>query len=236
MEDTTNTQLADKDEMEKPNWKKYAPFAAVVAIVAIIAAVVAVVVGGGKSLPQTEPPTSTPTVTSTEDYVREILLAVSKETDLNDETSHQLEALNWLVFDDPLQMDFQNEDRDHILDRYRCALFYFATGGPDSWLNDLNFLSDSSVCDWNTINDVDKGFGGIDCDLEGFVSGIVIGTYTYARSCEVTMGKVNTEVLCRFLHLCSTYTSTYFIASFELLYLLVPRTSQIRRAGFQNVR
>eukprot|EP00544_Gedaniella_sp_CCMP2646_P011764 CAMPEP_0202482554 /NCGR_PEP_ID=MMETSP1361-20130828/1956_1 /ASSEMBLY_ACC=CAM_ASM_000849 /TAXON_ID=210615 /ORGANISM="Staurosira complex sp., Strain CCMP2646" /LENGTH=564 /DNA_ID=CAMNT_0049110493 /DNA_START=48 /DNA_END=1740 /DNA_ORIENTATION=- len=63
-----------------------------------------------------------------------IMSTISSSQSLSDPTSPQYMAKQWLIEEDPLQLtpsDFVSEGR--ILQRYALAVFYFATGGPESW-------------------------------------------------------------------------------------------------------
>jgi hypothetical protein len=68
----------------------------------------------------------------------------------------QYQTLNWLVYDDPgnLDSDFDLVPPGVLLERFLMALLYFSTAG-ETWDNSFGFLSASSVCSWK----------GIDCDV-----------------------------------------------------------------------
>jgi hypothetical protein len=66
----------------------------------------------------------------------------------------QYEALNWLVYDDAANLDFELiVSPERLLERFVIELLYFSTGG-ESWADSLGFLSASPVCRWN---EVEKG-------------------------------------------------------------------------------
>jgi hypothetical protein len=67
---------------------------------------------------------------------------------VNDNTSPQHRALNWLANVDPAQLDFEDTGLDQLLQRYVLTVVYYATGG-ENWEYQYNFLSISNVCDWN---------------------------------------------------------------------------------------
>lgn len=63
-----------------------------------------------------------------------IMSTISSSQSLSDQTSPQYMAKQWMIEEDPLQLtpsDFVSDGR--ILQRYALAVFFFATGGPESW-------------------------------------------------------------------------------------------------------
>ena len=59
----------------------------------------------------------------------------------------EADALFWLAYDDPAQLD-PNSKVDKITQRFVLASLYFATIG-DGWTNSYNFLSYQDECNWN---------------------------------------------------------------------------------------
>jgi hypothetical protein len=98
---------------------------------------------------------TSPPVDTSEPF-RKILDSLSGES-LDDETSPQSKALNWIANDDPAKMSAQLDDHEIIKQRYVAAVLYFALGG-DSWTESNNFLSEDEICSWNT-----NQFSGIIC-------------------------------------------------------------------------
>lgn len=74
------------------------------------------------------------------------------------------EAIDWLIFQDPKQLDPCTDD---LLQRYAIASLYYSTGGASSWSNTAQWLSGSSECFWN----------GISCDATESVTSISLRTY-----------------------------------------------------------
>jgi hypothetical protein len=66
----------------------------------------------------------------------------------------QYQALNWLAYEDPADLDFMLVPPDELLQRFIIALLYFSTAG-ETWDDSEAFLSASSVCSWT---------GAIVCD------------------------------------------------------------------------
>jgi hypothetical protein len=97
----------------------------------------------------TKASTAAPTAcTSRECLFGEILLQheVSGAEALRDESSPQFRALRWLANDDPMVLDLDSTPT--LFERYILAVLFFATSA-EGWLDQRNFLSASSVCEWN---------------------------------------------------------------------------------------
>jgi hypothetical protein len=75
----------------------------------------------------------------------------------------QYQALNWLSYDDPANLDFELVSSDDLLERFVMALLYFSTGGED-WADSSGFLSALSVCSWNEYSDSGSLNFGVLCD------------------------------------------------------------------------
>ena len=97
----------------------------------------------------------------------------NSEEVLYDQGTPQYDALTWVANEDPLQIDLDNpKDVNYIYERYGISLLYFALGG-DEWWNTYNFLSATTVCDWNDgEDDGEESFEGINCDDGRSVTGI----------------------------------------------------------------
>lgn len=93
---------------------------------------------------------------------------------LRDNSTVQHEAFLWFLNEDPTYPDLNYVSEDLILSRYIAALLYMSTDGKN-WRQQLNFMTDSPICEWN-----DGGAGeveeGIVCDSDdaGRVDGIVV--------------------------------------------------------------
>jgi hypothetical protein len=112
-------------------------------------------------------PTATPTAcTSRGCLLAEILLQneVSGAEALQDDSSPQFQALRWLVNEDTVVLDMDGTPTVILVERYVLAMLYFATRAEDG-LDVLNFLSASSVCEWN------DGGRGILCNENDLVVG-----------------------------------------------------------------
>lgn len=76
---------------------------------------------------------------------------------LEDSTSPQFRALEWIANLDPAKLSVGEDSAEVIQQRYVAAVLYFALGGTQ-WTDTFNFLSADKACLWN----VDKL--GIHCD------------------------------------------------------------------------
>jgi hypothetical protein len=104
---------------------------------------------------QSPAPTKAPTAAATactrlDCPLAEILLQneVADAEALQDESSPQFRALRWLANENTTVLDLDSTSTVILLERYILAVLYFATGGG-VWFDQLNFLSASSVCEWN---------------------------------------------------------------------------------------
>jgi hypothetical protein len=148
-------------------------------LVIMVAAAVGVVLSQGSSPtpPTNSPLQNDPTVAPTAaprdidrfDEILEIFKPLSGEAVLQDPTSPQYRALEWLSFDDQAQLETSD---DELEQRYLLAVLYFSMTG-DNWFHSTKFLSGGSSCDWK----------GITCDTASTsgsrptVIAIQLGTY-----------------------------------------------------------
>jgi hypothetical protein len=75
----------------------------------------------------------------------------------------QYQALNWLVYDDPANLDFELVPSDELLERFVVSLLYFSTGG-ETWNDSFGFLSNLSACAWRYENNDGSFRYGVRCD------------------------------------------------------------------------
>jgi len=79
---------------------------------------------------------------------------------LDDESTPQHAALEWLVNDDGANGQNLVEGTARLEARYSLAVLYFSTEGETRWLYNLNFLSNEHECDWNEEVEIDNDAGG----------------------------------------------------------------------------
>ena len=101
------------------------------------------------------------------------LQSISHIEILLDESSFQYQALSWMAYDDPANLNLSNVTDQTIIERYILALFYFATHGH-RWTNDVGFLSEKSICDWAS------GSNGVFCGNDSNVEKLVLGEFSIA--------------------------------------------------------
>jgi Leucine-rich repeat (LRR) protein len=108
-------------------------------------------------------PTNVPTSVVFALVTDEILEEFGGETSLSlqDWNSPQTKAARWIgeedqTFDFPLAAG--PSVRQAFRQRYALAVFFYSTGGIESWMDDLGFLSDLHECDWASVSS-SKGVG-----------------------------------------------------------------------------
>jgi hypothetical protein len=118
----------------------------------------------------TKAPSAAPLECTSMDCLAEILLQneVADVDALQDESSPQFRALRWLANEDTAVLDLDSTPPVFLVERYVLAVLYFATSGG-GWSDQLNFLSASSVCDWN------NGEIGVFCNGDDLVVGLFLG-------------------------------------------------------------
>jgi Leucine-rich repeat (LRR) protein len=103
------------------------------------------------------------------EYLEQLFLPLSG-ANMTVEGTPQHQALQWLSYDDPAILDIQSTSDLTLTQRYVMAVFFFATGGPTSWIDDLRFLSNYSVCEWPNIDGTEVGArtdNEVDCNENG---------------------------------------------------------------------
>jgi hypothetical protein len=80
-------------------------------------------------------------------YLEEMFLPLSGDN-IKIVGTPQYQALHWLAYKDPATLHIQSMSTVNLTQRYVMAVFFYATGGPMSWIDDQRFLSNYSVCEW----------------------------------------------------------------------------------------
>ena len=133
---------------------------------------------------QTNVPTASPTSMENPTVVPAGTAAPSKQQEVverlnsisgdlvKDPSTPQHAAYQWLVNDDPANLDLDSLTDKDLTQRYVAALLYFSMAGDD-WKKDLSFMQSTSVCEWR-----DNATGkGIRCNPEGTVDDISISKF-----------------------------------------------------------
>lgn len=126
---------------------------AVVVGVVVIAIIAAVVAGGNDGSGQSSSATAARIKNHKRfNAIQAYVGYLSDKNALQDATSPQYHAVQWLTDQDDLQIDIPStteyKDAFPFWQRYILAVFYYTLNGP-SWSSQANFLSADSVCDWN---------------------------------------------------------------------------------------
>ena len=164
-------------EIVEPETNKNRKFWAIGSFFLVVVAVVlvAVLTGNNRNDPLEPKKTPSPTIMSDEDYLYQLLLPISGEEALNNSNSSAFQAFHWMIEDDPAELDFRTTEPGILLDRFVVATFYFATGGPTSWVGQFDFLSNTSVCEWPPLETEDReNARRVDCNENGRVAKLVM--------------------------------------------------------------
>ena len=86
-----------------------------------------------------------------------------------DESSIQYSVVKWLAFDDPYQLPLLGTPLSVLVERFVSVLLFYATGG-NQWVDSNQFMTNSSVCEWNA----GVANSGIYCDEFGSIEMIII--------------------------------------------------------------
>jgi hypothetical protein len=173
---------------ENGNNSKKCLIIGVAVVVLVVGTIVGIILGTRKSvvvenipipttisLQPTRSPSASPTLSELE-YLIQLLSPISGRDALLDESSSQNRALHWLGFEDP--NDHRSTNPSVLEDRYILALLYFCTQG-DSWEDPLDFLTNSSVCEWPPAREDDSEYvKGVRCNNQGEVVRIRLGAST----------------------------------------------------------
>ena len=115
-----------------------------------------------KTLSPTPIPSSSTTL-SRADSIKATLKEVTETSILEDPTTPQGMAFEWIVKTDPAQIDpssssnnNNNDDVAVVKQRYAAATFYYSTNGND-WTNSNGWLSSADECTWIGLNCNDDG-------------------------------------------------------------------------------
>jgi hypothetical protein len=132
-------------------------------------------------IPTTSSPTETlpnPMPTTLPNPVDDRLVAISGDA-INEPGTPQYIAYDWLVNNDTASLDLETVSDLDLEQRYIAAVFYFSLGGVN-WLDQLGFLEDSNVCEWN--NNSTRSVSGIICENNtGVIKGFAISKFLCLR-------------------------------------------------------
>mmetsp|Transcript_48204 Transcript_48204/g.72889 ORF Transcript_48204/g.72889 Transcript_48204/m.72889 type:complete len:405 (-) Transcript_48204:158-1372(-) len=104
--------------------------------------------------------------------IRKVVSSVSTSESLDDMSSPQNRALEWLCFHDELELP--STEQEKITQRYTLAVLYYSLGGSD-WTVDCDFLSAAHECDWFDVDtDASSVKGVTDCNEDLKVTAVMI--------------------------------------------------------------
>jgi hypothetical protein len=130
------------------------------------------------------PPAAPPACTSMDCRLAKILLqnGVMDAEALQDDSSPQFRALRWLATEDTALLDLDSTSTVILVERYVLAVLYFATNG-EGWEDQQNFLSASSVCEWNNGHAQDYfDFYGAACNGNNLVAALILSKSTHEEA------------------------------------------------------
>ena len=144
MKDVVAAEVVSEDEFKERGrcWK--ATCCCLFSIGIILA--VAIPLSKKEEIP-TDPPTPSPTEQDEYDYLVDLFYPYSGAA-LETNSTPQFMALEWLAFDDPMDLPIKETNQTILLERYAAVVMYYALDGPN-WNDDHNFLSNTTICDWN---------------------------------------------------------------------------------------
>ena len=114
-------------------------------------------------------------------------------------------AVQFMADEDPAELDIPEstgyDDAMDFVQRYVVTLLYYSTNGPE-WDNQLNFLTDLHVCNWNEqIGDSPEASVG---NYDGWMSGVQCQysddevDYVFIRTCFYSPPRCGNAVTCPF--------------------------------------
>jgi Leucine-rich repeat (LRR) protein len=127
-------------------------------VVVIVVVIVVVMVTSGSN-----------TELSDYEYMEELFLPFSG-SNITIEGTPQYQALNWLAYEDAATWDIQSTSTTYLIQRYAMVVFFYSTGGPTTWTDDLRFLSNYSVCEWPNLMGIEEDArtdNEVDCNDKG---------------------------------------------------------------------
>jgi hypothetical protein len=113
-------------------------------------------------------PTASPTTLEFAQLLNLIEAGTSDINFLQDRTTLQYEALDWLANVDAWEVDMDSVPSQVFVERYVLALLFLSTNGY-LWRSGCNFLTPTSVCEWN------NGRRGVFCDEDDLIVALSLG-------------------------------------------------------------
>lgn len=176
MKDVVAAEVVSDDELREKGrcWKISSCCLLLIGIVLAIA----IPLSKDEEIPA-DPPTASPTEQSEYELLVDLLLPYSGSA-LGNNATPQFQALEWLAFEDPIDLSIKGANETTLLERYAAAVLYFSCDGGN-WRGDLNFLSNKSVCEWHDASDSN----GLFCNGEIGENVRRMEFCTYPLSCSI---------------------------------------------------
>jgi len=125
-------------------------------------------------------------MTSQQQVLSDLAKQISSEADLENKSSPQAQAYDWLVFQDDMWAGVEEIPRDLAVQRYVLAVFYFSTSGPSTWQVKGNWLQGNECVDEWT---------GVSCSDGGEVRTVALGKLLELCMLGGLMHRLNTTVV-----------------------------------------
>lgn len=123
-------------------------------------------------------PSNTPSLIPRFDKFYGHFLSISGRKALDDVSSPQRRALEWLVKSDERQIELGDPN---IFQRYSMAVLFYTFGGEE-WWSSFNWMSSAHECNWNTVSD---SLGPVDQTL--YEAGNIVRGVKGCKDDEVTV-------------------------------------------------
>ena len=150
--DDTDGSL-EKKRVGKPYVYAVLGMVTIMLVVGII--VLSVVVFGGK---KGSDKSQMLVLTARQEALNDIIHTVVEGDILKDSETPQYRAHQWLLYEDPLGLaPDSGASNDRVIQRYSLAVFYFATGGPETWKPNKWMTGDECEDDWDGVGCTDDG-------------------------------------------------------------------------------
>jgi hypothetical protein len=156
--DESDSSADSYDGIEKRKRRKPYVYAVlgIVSIMLVVGVIVlSVVVFGGKNGSDRS---QTVILTARQESLNNIIHSNVDADMLKDPETPQYRAHQWLLYEDPLGLDPDSgASNERVVQRYSLAVFYFATGGPETWKSNNWMTGNECEDDWNGVGCTDDG-------------------------------------------------------------------------------
>jgi len=182
--DAVVTKVVSEDEDEEFTRPKWLIPLGIGLLVVAAAVAIPLALSSSSSSSETIPTTLPPSKTSNLNELIDAFESVSERALLEDGTSPQYMAVQWLDEQDELQLDIESPPSSALLERYLALVFFYSTNiGQDQTDLILDYRSTAdSVCAWQSEDGL-----GITCDSNGLIANITINQVAVASQLRGTI-------------------------------------------------